>query len=98
VGLGRVGGNGHNSSGDLFLAFATGNHLPLSAAEPIAVQMLPNDQLDPFFVAVADAVEESILNALCAAETLTGQQGRVAHALPLDELHTIMQRFPFSAA
>ncbi len=97
VGLGRVGGNGHNSSGDLFLAFATGNHLPVNATAPIAVQMLPNDQLDSFFVAVADAVEESILNALTAAETLTGQQGRIAQALPVDELQAIMQRFPFSA-
>lgn len=90
VGLGRVGGNGHNSSGDIFLAFATGNHLPVDAKQPVAVQMLPNDQMDRLFAAVADSVEEAILNALTAATTMTGQQGRVAHALPLDRVAAIV--------
>ncbi len=91
VGLARVGGVGHNSSGDIFLAFATGNHVLIDSDQPQAVQMLPNDQLNPFFEATAEAVEEAILNALCAAETMTGQQGRVAYALPLDELQQIMR-------
>jgi D-aminopeptidase len=90
LGLARVGGNGHNSSGDLFLAFSTGNHVPITNEGPVTVQMLPNDQLNPLFNAVAEAVEESILNALTAAETITGQQGRIAHALPLDRLQEIM--------
>lgn len=90
VGLARVGGNGHNGSGDLFLAFATGNHVPVGSERPIAVQMVPNSQLNLIFDAVAEAVEEAILNALTGAETMTGQQGRVAHALPLDRLAAIM--------
>jgi len=85
VGLGRVGGYGHDSSGDIFLAFATGNHLPASET-PWKVEVLPMDQMDGLFHAVADATEESILNALCAAETTTGQKGRTAHALPLERL------------
>lgn len=89
VGLARVGGTGYNGSGDIFLAFATGNHLSLTNTQPIAVQMLPNSQMDPCFDATAEAVEEAILNALCAAETMVGFQGRVVHALPLEELQRI---------
>ncbi len=92
AGLGRVGGYGFNSSGDLFLAFATGNHLPVPAAGPYALTMLPHDHLDPFFEAVAEAVEESILNALVAAETMTGFKGTV-EALPLDRVERILARY-----
>lgn len=93
VGLARVGGTGYNGSGDIFLAFATGNHIPLAAQAPVAVQMLPNSQMDPLFDATAEAVEEAILNALCAAETTTGFQGHTVHALPLDELQQIMAAY-----
>jgi D-aminopeptidase len=92
VGLARVGGVGHNGSGDIFLAFATGNHLPRSQTEPYTLAMLPHQQLDPLFEAVAEATEEAILNALCAAETMTGFRGRTAHAIPLDELARLMAR------
>ncbi len=92
VGLSRVGGIGANGSGDIFLAFATGNHLQTTSLTPLSIQMLPHDQLDIFFEATAEAVEEAILNALTAAETMIGWQGRIAHALPLDELQRIMAR------
>ena len=90
IGLARVGGMGYNGSGDIFLAFATGNHLANETQKPISLQMLPNDQLNGFFLGVAEAVEEAILNALTAAETMTGFRGRTAHELPLDELQRIM--------
>ena len=90
VGLARVGGVGHNGSGDIFLAFATGNHLPKGETDLRDVQMVPHAQMDPFFHAVADATEESILNALCAAETMTGYQGHTAHALPVERLQEIV--------
>jgi D-aminopeptidase len=92
VGLARAGGYGHNTSGDLFLAFAVGNDLPIQSSVPVALKMLPHDHLDPFFHGVADAVEEAILNALTAAETLQGFQG-TAQALPLDRLQAIMARY-----
>lgn len=92
VGLARVGGVGHNGSGDIFICFATGNHVPPKAQTEIALTMLPHAQLNPFFEAVAEVVEESILNALTSAETMTGFHGRVAHALPLDELQALMAR------
>ena len=91
IGLGRAGGIGHNGSGDIFLAFATGNHLPGDAAAPLDVQMLPHHLLNEFFLAVAEASEESIWNALCAAESMIGYQKRVVQAIPLDLLQKIWQ-------
>ena len=83
---------GHNWSGDLFLAFATGNHLPAIQQQPYELKMLPHAQLNIFFEAVAEAVEEAILNALAAAETTTGFKGHTASALPLDDLMRVLAR------
>jgi D-aminopeptidase len=93
VGLARVGGVGHNGSGDLFVAFATGNRLSGRRQSLRDLKMLPDEALDRFFVAVADATEEAIVNALCAAETMTGYRGRTAHALPVEEVTQILRRY-----
>ncbi len=92
IGVARAGGLGEDSSGDIFLAFSTANRdlAGHAANEPAPVRMLPNDALTPLFEAVADATEEAILNALCAATTTTGIDNRVAHALPLDRLRQVM--------
>jgi D-aminopeptidase len=93
VGLGRVGGTGHYQSGDIFLAFATGNHLP-RAEDPVRnLSMLPNRSINPFMDATAEAVEEAIVNALIAAETMTGFQNRTVYALPQDELVAILRHY-----
>ena len=55
--------------------------------------MLANQDMNPLFEAAAEAVEESILNALCMAETMTGREGRVAHQLPLDRLIEVMRKY-----
>jgi D-aminopeptidase len=91
VGLAWVGGIGANSSGDIFLAFSTGNRVEL-AAPAARLQMLGPDQMTPLFLAAAEATEEAILNALTAAETTAGRAGRIAHALPLDRLQEVMRR------
>lgn len=96
IGLARAGGVGHNGSGDIFLAFATGNHIPFKAQAQLELKMVPHDHLNPFFVAVAEAVEEAILNAITAAETMTGFMGRTAYALPLDELKRIMEKYKWT--
>ena len=96
IGLARMGGHGSNSSGDIFVAFATGNTgllQPQGARAPIDVRMIPNDAMTPLFEAAADATEEAILNALCMATTTTGIGGRVAHALPLDRLGEVMKYY-----
>lgn len=93
IGLARTGSYGQNWSGDIFLAFTTANHIFPHPATPECVAMLPNEQIDPLFLAAAEAVEEAILNALCAAETMTGYKGTTIHALPQDELVKVMQRY-----
>jgi len=99
LGIARAGGAGAHSSGDLFLCFSTGNRgrlhsykddLPGSA---IAVDMLPDTAITPLFWAAIEATEEAILNALCAAETMTGVNGVTAHALPHDRLVDVMRRY-----
>jgi D-aminopeptidase len=98
LGIARVGGVGENSSGDLFLCFATGNRgLPagdVAADNPptVPLEMVPNGRITPFFDAVVEATEEAILNALCAAETMTGHNGTVAHELPTDRLVAALER------
>jgi D-aminopeptidase len=99
LGIARAGGAGEHSSGDLFLAFATGNAGKLRTYKdendpaPITVAMLPDNEISDLFWATIEAVEESILNALVAAETLTGRDGITAHALPHDRLVEIMTRY-----
>ncbi len=92
VGLARVGGSGHNGSGDIFIAFATGNRVPIAPKGTVDIRMLPHGQMDPLIDGVAEAVEEAILNALCAAETVTGFKDRTVHSLPHDELQNVMRR------
>ncbi|MBK6870894.1 MAG: P1 family peptidase [Kineosporiaceae bacterium] len=86
VGLSRVGGFGSDSSGDIFLAFATGNRVPATATGPLDVRTLPHEAMTPLFRGVAEATEEAIWNALCAAQTMTGFRGATVHAIPLDRL------------
>jgi D-aminopeptidase len=93
LGVGRCGGAGENSSGDLMLCFATGNRGLESTTEPAALTMLPNDTLDPLFYATIDATEEAIVNALLSAETTTGKDGRVAPRLDPDALTEVMRRY-----
>ncbi|MGQ9554084.1 MAG: DmpA family aminopeptidase [Anaerolineae bacterium] len=93
VGLARVGGSGHTFSGDIFFAFATGNHYPRDAKALVDVKTLSLAQLGPLYDATAEAVEEAILNALTAAEDMTGFCGRTAYALPLDKLQEVMARY-----
>ena len=90
LGIGRMGGLGEHSSGDIFLAFATGNR-GLAAAESgdaktVPLEMYANAHISELFAAVVEATEEAILNALLAAQTMTGRDGITAHALPHDRL------------
>lgn len=90
AGLARVGGYGFDSSGDIFLCFSTATRLPADQLTPHLAATLPSRQIDPLFEAVVEAVEEAILNALCAAKTMAGRNGRTAHALPLGRLAELM--------
>jgi D-aminopeptidase len=91
LGIGRLGGAGENSSGDLVLAFATGNR-GLGSDEPVALRMQPNSAMDDLFYAAIEATEAAILNALLAAETMTGKDGFTVHELPADALVELLRR------
>jgi D-aminopeptidase len=97
LGIARAGGTGAHSSGDLFLAWATGNGdvSPRAGGDSalIGLRMLVDRAMDPLFDGVIEATEEAIVNALVAAETMTGRDGVTAHALPQDRLVEIMARF-----
>ena len=95
IGLARVGGNGNNGSGDLFLAFSTANRgmFDGDTTTPFGIRSLQPDALSPLFEAAADAVEEAILNALCMATTVVGRDGHTSHALPLDRLQDAMRKY-----
>ena len=89
VGLARAGGSGHDGSGDIFLAFATGNDWPAQAKAPHELRALPHRQMNALFNAAADASEEAILNALCAARSMRGRDGATVHALPTERLRQL---------
>ncbi|KAF4954832.1 hypothetical protein FSARC_12008 [Fusarium sarcochroum] len=105
IGLARVGGYAHNPSGDLFLAFSTGNEIPVQTVTGQTKQVDPfqarvfditsvDDQtINGLFEAAADATEEAIYNALCTAETMVGNMGRKVEAMPLDAVKEIIAKF-----
>ena len=86
LGVGIVGGRGSNGSGDIFLAFSTANETAFNRDETTTVKSMSNDQLMPVFEATVQAVEEAIINAMIAAETMEGINGNKAYALPHDLL------------
>lgn len=100
LGLARMGSTANHSSGDIFLAFATGNRGLASAEGPAAsipltvdVRMVPDNRMTPLFKATAEATEAAVVNALLAARTMTGRDGITAHALDHDRLADVMARF-----
>ena len=82
LGVGIVGGRGSNGSGDIFLAFSTANESAFNRDETVTVESMPNDQITAVFEATVQAVEEAIINAMVAAETMEGVNGNKAYALP----------------
>ena len=90
--LAWVGGIGSNGSGDIFLAFSTGNVVP-KESKMAEVRMLGMNDCTPLFQAAAEATEEAIWNALVAAETMTGYKGHTAHAIPHDKLKAAAAKY-----
>jgi D-aminopeptidase len=99
LGIARMGGIAAHSSGDLFLAFATGNRgltspdLGVRGRTAVDVRMLDDGAITPLFQAAVEATEAAIVNALLAAETMTGRDGITAHALPRERLIEVMARY-----
>ncbi len=94
LGIGRQGGFGGNSSGDIFIAFSTANPRAWFNDGPVTnVKMLPNDRITPLFQATAQATEAAITNALLAAETTTGANDLRIYAMPVDRMLAVMKKY-----
>jgi D-aminopeptidase len=91
--IGRMGGFGSNSSGDIFLAFSTANPNAAGERERARVEMIANARMNGLFQATVQATEEAILNALLAAETMEGGNGVRVSALPHDRLLAAMKKY-----
>jgi D-aminopeptidase len=92
LGLARIGSTSGDGSGDIFIAFSTANPQAVSAPE-VSISMLRNDAMGPLFEATVQAVEESIVNAMVAAEDMIGFQGHRVTALPHDATQAILKRY-----
>ena len=92
LGLARTGAVSGNGSGDLFVAFSTANAGASKAQGKVSVESIVNDDLDALFAATVQATEEAVVNALVAAEDMTGRSGKV-HALPHDRLREVLRRY-----
>ncbi len=99
LGIARAGGAGEHSSGDIFLAFSTGNRGKIEsykiegATSPLEVSMIPEGSISALFWGAIESTEEAILNALVATDTMTGRDGITAHALDHERLIEIMTRY-----
>ena len=93
LGLARTGATSGNGSGDIFIAFSTANANAASTRDVATVQMLSNDRISAIFSATVQATEEAIVNALVAAETMTGADNRTVPALPHDTLRALLKKY-----
>jgi D-aminopeptidase len=93
LGLGRDGSYSGDGSGDIFVAFSAANPGAASSKGVHDLKMLPNDSLDPLFLATVQATEEAVVNAMIAAETMTGIDGHTAIALPHDRLRQVLKKY-----
>ena len=93
LGLARTGSASGNGSGDIFIAFSTANPGAAKSTGLAQVQMVANDDMNPIFSATVEATEEAIVNALVAAETMTGADNHTAIALPHDRLRELLRKY-----
>ena len=93
LGIGNTGGYGGNSSGDIFIAFSTANPEAFQREKTTEVDFLANDQINPLFEATVQAVEEAIINAMVAAETMEGINGNKSYAIPHESLVKVLKKY-----
>jgi D-aminopeptidase len=93
IGVGIVGGRGENSSGDIFIAFSTANPSAFQREDFTKLDELPNDLINPLFEATVQAVEEAIINAMVAAETMEGINGNKVYGLPHNLVKDLLKKY-----
>ena len=93
LGISIVGGLGQNQSGDIFIAFSTANPSAFQREKFSKVDQLPNELINPLFEATVQAVEEAIINAMVAAETMEGINGNKAYRLPHNLVVDLLKKY-----
>ena len=93
LGLARTGSISGTGSGDIFLAFSTGNAQVDATPGPNTVRTVSNDRISPLFTATVEATEEAIVNAMVGAKTMTGIDGHTVVALPHEELQRVLKKY-----
>ena len=93
LGLGRDGSFSGDGSGDIFIAFSTANPGAASSKGIRQLTMLPNESLNPLFLATVQATEEAVINAMVAAETMKGINDFEVIALPHNKLREALKKY-----
>jgi D-aminopeptidase len=93
LGLGRDGSFSGDSSGDIFVAFSTANPGAANSKSMRQITMLPNEQMNPLFLATVQATEEAVINAMVAAETMKGINDFEVIALPHERLREVLKKY-----
>jgi D-aminopeptidase len=93
LGLGRNGSISGNGSGDIFIAFSTANSGAAATDHLVDLKMLPNDLIERVFASTVQATEEAVINAMVAAETMTGIENHKVIALPHDKLREVLKKY-----
>jgi D-aminopeptidase len=93
LGLGRDGSFSGDGSGDIFIAFSTANPGAARFDSVSEIKMISNDRMNPLFLATVQATEEAVVNAMVAAETMTGINGTTVIALPHDRLREVLKKY-----
>jgi L-aminopeptidase/D-esterase-like protein len=93
LGLGRTGSLSGNGSGDIFIAFSSANPGASDQNKTVNLKMLPNEKIDPIFAATVQATEEAIVNAMVAAETMSGINGHRVMALDHEKLRAVLKKY-----
>jgi len=93
IGLARVGGYTSHGSGEVVVAFSTGYTIPHGGRDRVRVELLPDEELNPFFRGVAEAVEEAVLNSMFMSKTMVGRDGNTVPGIPVDEVVELVKRY-----
>src|SRR6267143_1961942 len=93
LGIARTGGMSGNGSGEIFIAFSTANPGAAAESNAASVSMLSNRRIDDLFEATVFATEESVINAMVAAETMIGRDYHQTVALPHEELKQALRKY-----
>ena len=93
LGLARTGSYSGDGSGDIFIVFSTANPDAAKSTGIAKLEMFPNDRMDPIFQATVQATEEAIVNALVAADTMTGIDDHKVEAIPHDKLTEALKKY-----